>query len=73
MKALVVFALSSPQYFTRYLEEVTVEELISQGHRVKIADLYFQNGKILIFRSNFYQVAENDELLLESSSRAVYA
>ena len=48
MKVLVVFAHPEPQSLTGHFKDVTVQELKSQGHEVKITDLYAHNWKAKI-------------------------
>ncbi|SCU82367.1 LAFA_0C10726g1_1 [Lachancea sp. 'fantastica'] len=72
MKVLIVFAHPEPQSLTAHLKDVAVEELKSQGHEVKITDLYAQKWKAAIDRSDFKQVSENDKLSVVSLSSEAY-
>ncbi|MGX9425577.1 MULTISPECIES: NAD(P)H-dependent oxidoreductase [Bradyrhizobium] len=53
MKVVLVFAHPEPKSLSASLRDVAVQELIGQGHEVRVSDLYAQEWKSEVDRADF--------------------
>ncbi|MBM7634845.1 NAD(P)H-dependent oxidoreductase [Geomicrobium sediminis] len=60
MNILIVYAHPEPKSFNGALKDAAVEELQSQGHTVRISDLYRANFKAIADRGDFDQQSNPD-------------
>ncbi|CUS24603.1 LAQU0S17e02784g1_1 [Lachancea quebecensis] len=72
MKYLIVHAHPEPQSLTSSLKDVVVKELESQGHEVRVSDLYAQKWKTSIDSNDFEQVSKNERLAIVQASQDAY-
>ncbi|RTE72657.1 hypothetical protein BHE90_012921 [Fusarium euwallaceae] len=74
MKVFIVFAHPEPQSLTGSLLKVAVEELESQGHEVKVSDLYAMKWKSQVDREDFPQHPADERLrVTKASAVATYS
>lgn len=62
MKVLIIFAHPEPQSLSGALHRVAVEELESQGHHVKVSDLYRMKWKSEVDRADFPSFPKEERL-----------
>lgn len=53
MKVLIVFAHPEPRSLNGALRDVAIEELVTQGHEVRMSDLYASGFKSVVDRADF--------------------
>ncbi|RSM08799.1 hypothetical protein CEP52_004505 [Fusarium oligoseptatum] len=74
MKVFIVFAHPEPQSLNGSLLKVAVEELESQGHEVKVSDLYAMKWKSQVDREDFPQHPADERLrVTKASAVATYS
>lgn len=73
MKYFIVHAHPDSHSLTSSLKDVAVQELESQGHEVKVSDLYAQKWKASIDRDDFEQLSQEERLKIPQASYEAYA
>ncbi|CCF56814.1 hypothetical protein KAFR_0B05180 [Kazachstania africana CBS 2517] len=72
MKYLIVFAHPEPKSFNGSLLDVAVKHLESQGHEVKVSDLYRMNFKPTIDADDFLNHDKNERLQVAGASAEAF-
>ncbi|SCU98912.1 LANO_0F00166g1_1 [Lachancea nothofagi CBS 11611] len=73
MKVLIVFAHPEPKSLSTSLKNVAINEIKSQGHEVKVTDLYAENWNPLINRSDFLNLQPDKAMRICDESGEAYA
>jgi NAD(P)H dehydrogenase (quinone) len=73
MKVLLVFAHPEPRSLHGALRDVAIRELEAQGHEVRLSDLYAENWKSEVDRTDFPLLATDARLKVASASRQEFA
>ena len=73
MKVLLVFAHPEPRSLHGALRDVAIRELEAQGHDVRLSDLYAENWKSEVDRTDFPLLATDARLKVASASRQEFA
>lgn len=68
MKVFVVFAHPEPKSLNGSLLQIMVQELESQGHEVRVSDLYAMQWKPQVDRADFLQATADERLRVTMSS-----
>lgn len=69
MKVLLVFAHPEPRSLNGALRDVAVRELESQGHEVRLTDLYAEGWKSEVDRADFPSLARDERLVPAAASK----
>ncbi|CDH18120.1 related to Ribosyldihydronicotinamide dehydrogenase [quinone] [Zygosaccharomyces bailii ISA1307] len=73
MKVLIVFAHPEPRSLSASLRDVAIKHLESQGHKVRVSDLYKNHWKAVLDRDDFGQLTKNESLAVISASKDAYS
>jgi NAD(P)H dehydrogenase (quinone) len=73
MKVLLVFAHPEPRSLNGALRDVAIRELQSQGHAVRVSDLYAGRWKSQVDRADFPALARDTRLKPASASGEAFA
>lgn len=73
MNVLIVFAHPERHSLNGALLDITVAELQSQGHEVKVSDLYTMHWKATVDRSDFPDLPADERLKVASASSHEFA
>jgi NAD(P)H dehydrogenase (quinone) len=69
MKVLLVYAHPEPRSLNGSLRDVAVEELIAQGHEVRVSDLYAESWKSQVDHADFPSLTRNERLVATTASK----
>ncbi|MER8490354.1 NAD(P)H-dependent oxidoreductase [Mesorhizobium australicum] len=72
MKVLLVFAHPEPRSLNGTLRDVAVKELKSQGHEVRVSDLYVDSWKSEVDRADFPELSPDARLVPVVASKQAY-
>jgi NAD(P)H dehydrogenase (quinone) len=72
MKVLFVFAHPEPRSLNGALRDAAIAELKSQGHEVRVSDLYAQRWKSEVDRTDFPLLAPNARFMPAAASKAAF-
>lgn len=73
MNVLIVLAHPDPNSLNASLCQVCVDELRTQGHSVRVSDLYAMGFKAVVDRADFPQLGEQERLKVAAASAVAYA
>jgi len=72
MKVLLVFAHPEPRSLNGALRDVAIRELESQGHQVRVSDLYADGWKTEVDRADFPSLAPDARILPVAASKQAF-
>ena len=72
MKVLLVFAHPEPRSLNGALRDVAIGELEAQGHEVRVSDLYADNWKSEVDRTDFPPLAPDARLIPVAASKMAF-
>lgn len=72
MKVLLVFAHPEPRSLNAALRDVAIDELKTQGHEVRVSDLYAEHWKSAIDRADFPALSPDERLVPILSSKKAF-
>jgi NAD(P)H dehydrogenase (quinone) len=72
MKVLLVYAHPEPRSLNGALRDVAVQELESQGHEVRLSDLYADGWKSVVDRADFPMLGANERLIPGYASKKAF-
>jgi len=72
MKVLLVFAHPEPRSLNGALRDVAIQELETQGHEVRVSDLYAQGWKSEVDRTDFPSLTPDARLIPVAASKKAF-
>jgi NAD(P)H dehydrogenase (quinone) len=72
MKVLLVFAHPEPRSLNGALRDVAIRELESQGHQVRVSDLYADGWKTEVDRADFPTLAPDARIMPVAASKQAF-
>lgn len=72
MKVLLVFAHPEPRSLNGALRDIAVEELIAQGHEVRVSDLYANHWKSEVDRADFPALSPEEQFVPVAASKDAF-